>query len=216
MKKAIGYIRVSTSDQADSGLGLEAQRTKITLYCELHGYELVEIYADEGISGGALTGRDALTEALAAVSRGGVDFMIVAKLDRFTRSLRDMTNLVSDYFSDGAGLVSVSESFDTKTAQGELMMNILGTFAQFERRMCSARTRDALAAKRARGESLGRPGFGYKKVKGKKAFVIDVEVWPRVLEIMSLARENLSLREIGRRVGVDHKLVSRVLEREAA
>lgn len=155
-KRFIGYVRVSTQEQAVSGLGLDAQRSTIAAEARRRGFELVSVCEDAGVSGKTLD-RPGLARALELVEAGEADGIIVAKLDRFSRSLLDFAGLTERSRCHGWALVAVDLAIDTSTAKGELMLNVLATFAQFERRLISERTRDALAAARARGIRLGRP-----------------------------------------------------------
>jgi site-specific DNA recombinase len=95
--KVIGYIRVSTDGQEASGLGLEAQREKIAGYCNLYDLELVDLVQDTA-SGKAMKGRDGLHRTLAMLKRGEAEGLVVAKLDRLTRSVRDLGYLLGKYF----------------------------------------------------------------------------------------------------------------------
>ena len=157
--QAVGYLRVSTEEQAASGLGLDAQRAAVERYAAAQGWELVEVLADEGTSGKSLEGRVALDQALNRVEgRGRVaQASVVAKLDRLSRSLLDFAALMERSRRNGWQLVALDLGVDTATPSGEMMANVLATFAQFERRLIGQRTRDALAAKKAAGARLGRP-----------------------------------------------------------
>src|SRR5689334_21340199 len=93
-EKVVGYVRVSTDEQAKSGAGLQAQRDAITDECRRRGWELVKIYEDAGASGKSLSNRPALTAALVAVESGEASGLVVAKVDRLSRSLHDFTGLV--------------------------------------------------------------------------------------------------------------------------
>src|SRR5215475_13689892 len=107
MRTAYGYIRVSTDEQADSGLGLEAQRQRIRHYCELKGLELDEIYEDPGLSGGKPLGtRKAGARVLAEVRRTK-PVVVVARLDRLFRSVADAAQTIVDFDKRGIKLVSL-------------------------------------------------------------------------------------------------------------
>lgn len=160
MATAIGYIRVSTSEQADSGLGLDAQRAKVEAMAVVKGYDWRGIVEDAGASAKD-TNRDGLREVLAQVRGGLVDAVVISKLDRLTRSVKDLVAMIELFERKGVALVSCGESLDTSTAMGELMMVILGGIAQWERKTIGERTRDALAVKRGRGERNGNVQFGY-------------------------------------------------------
>ncbi len=153
----VAYVRVSTAEQADSGAGLAAQRATIEAEAARRGWTLAETYEDAGASGKSLTGRPALADALAALDRGEAAGIIVAKLDRLSRSVADAADLLDRAHRGGWALVACDLGVDTSTPAGEAMANVMATFAQLERRMIGQRTRDALAARRAQGVRLGRP-----------------------------------------------------------
>lgn len=147
---------VSTSEQADSGLGLEAQRRRITTACDERGWDLVAIHEDAGVSG-AKSVRPGLRAALGALDDGAVEGLVVAKVDRLSRSLAHFTDLIEQSRKAGWTLVALDLGVDTSTASGEMIANTIANFAQFERRLIGERTRDALAVKKAEGTRLGRP-----------------------------------------------------------
>jgi DNA invertase Pin-like site-specific DNA recombinase len=156
--RAVGYVRVSTDDQADSGAGLAAQRQAIEAECERRGWELVALHTDAGASGKSLAGRPALLDALETVDTGRAQVLLVSKLDRLSRSLLDFAGLMARAQHDGWNLVALDLGIDLSTPAGEFMASVMAAAAQWERRIIGARTRDALAAKRAAGVRLGRPG----------------------------------------------------------
>jgi DNA invertase Pin-like site-specific DNA recombinase len=153
----IGYVRVSTTEQADSGLGLAAQRATIEAECDRRGWTLLAVHEDAGASGKSITGRPALSEALDVLDNGQAAALVVAKLDRLSRSVHDAAGLLERAGRKGWALVACDLGVDTTTPAGEAMANVMATFAQLERRMIGARTKDALAVKRAQGVRLGRP-----------------------------------------------------------
>ena len=153
----IGYVRVSTAEQADSGAGLAAQRTAIESEAERRGWQLVGLYEDAGASGKSMSGRPGLAAALHAVETGEAEALVVAKLDRLSRSLLDFAGLMERARGKGWSLVALDLGVDTSTPSGEMMASVLATFAQFERRLIGQRTKDALAVKKANGVRLGRP-----------------------------------------------------------
>ncbi len=152
--KAIGYIRVSSEDQAESGLSLEHQRTRIAAYCVAADVELVAIHEDAGRSAKDMN-RPGLADAMAAIKAGAADALVILKLDRLTRSVRDLGELVSFFDKTGAALVAVQDSINTSTAAGRLVLNVLGSVAQWEREAIGERTAAALAVKRERKEKTG-------------------------------------------------------------
>jgi DNA invertase Pin-like site-specific DNA recombinase len=152
----VGYVRVSTAEQERSGAGLEAQRQAIEAEAERRGWHLLDVYVDAA-SGKSLAGRPALQEALEAVEAGGAQGLIVAKLDRLSRSLLDFAGIVERARKRGWNLHALDLGVDTSTPSGELMANVLASFAAFERQLISERTRVALEVKRSQGVVLGRP-----------------------------------------------------------
>ena len=152
----IGYVRVSTGEQAVSGAGLDAQRNMIEAACEGRGFTLSQVIEDAGVSGKTLA-RPGLALALELVETRQADGIMVAKLDRLSRSLLDFAALTERSRKHGWTLIALDLGVDTSTPQGEMMANVLATFAQFERRLIGQRTKDALAVKRAQGQVLGRP-----------------------------------------------------------
>src|SRR3954464_15324554 len=154
--RVIGYVRVSTDEQGVSGAGMEAQRRAIEAECRRRGWELVETLEDCGYSAKDLR-RPGVKEAFRTLEVGEANALVVAKLDRLSRSMIDFTALMAKAQRQGWALVALDCAVDTSTASGEAMANMLATFAQFERRLISQRTREALAIKKASGVRLGRP-----------------------------------------------------------
>ncbi|HEY0936249.1 MAG TPA: recombinase family protein [Trebonia sp.] len=155
--RVVGYLRVSTSEQADSGAGLDAQRAAITAEAARRGWVLVEVFVDAGLSGKSLN-RPGLDAALTAVTTGAADVLVVAKLDRLSRSVVDFAGLLDRALREGWGVVALDLGVDTTTPAGELVANVMAAVAQWERRVIGQRTKDGLAAKREAGVRLGRPG----------------------------------------------------------
>lgn len=154
--RVIGYSRVSTEEQSMSGAGLDAQRAAIAEECERRGWEIVATLEDRGLSAKDLK-RPGIQEALQILHEGRADALVVSKLDRLSRSMLDFTNIMSLAQKQNWALVALDCAVDTTTAAGEVMANVMASFAQFERRLIGQRTKDALAAKRAAGVKLGRP-----------------------------------------------------------
>jgi DNA invertase Pin-like site-specific DNA recombinase len=158
---AVGYVRVSTDEQAESRAGLDAQTHAIRLHCERAGLTLVSIYSDEGVSGAApLDKRPGLLDAANAVGRGGV--LIVAKRDRLARDPVLCAVVERLVAKRGGRIVSAAgEGTGDDDATSVLMRRIVDAFAEHERLVIAARTRAALQAKRRRGERAGRLPFGF-------------------------------------------------------
>ena len=154
--RVLGYVRVSTSEQASSRAGLDAQRAAILAECERRGWTLVEMLEDAGYSAKDLR-RPGIQAALDTLRLGRADALVVSKLDRLSRSMLDFAGLMAAAQRHSWGLVALDVNVDTTTPAGEMVANVMATFAQFERRLIGQRTREALAAKRAQGVRLGRP-----------------------------------------------------------
>jgi DNA invertase Pin-like site-specific DNA recombinase len=154
--RVLGYVRVSTEEQADSRAGLEAQRAAIQRECERRGWQLVDVVEDAGYSAKDLR-RPGVRAALEELERGRANALVVAKLDRLSRSMLDFTAVMAKAQKQGWALVALDCAVDTTTPAGEAMAHVLATFAQFERRLIGQRTREALAVKRKEGIRLGRP-----------------------------------------------------------
>lgn len=222
--KVIGYCRVSTDQQVDQGVSLEAQRGKIEAYCDLYNLELVEVILDGGYSAKSLN-RPGIQRVLDMLKRKEAAGLIVYKLDRLTRSVVDMGSLVADYFDKGLSLVSVSEQIDTRTAGGRLVLNVFTSVSQWEREIIGERTRDAMGYKRGRGEFIGEAPFGFKLAEDGVHLQEDQEEQKAVASITTLKAEGLSLREIVARLNAEqvpargarwHKTtVARILKKAA-
>jgi DNA invertase Pin-like site-specific DNA recombinase len=153
--RVVGYIRVSTEEQGDSRAGLEAQEAAIRAEVERREWELVELYVDVA-SGKTLRKRDNLGVALRALADGAADALVVAKLDRLSRSVLDFAGIMETAAAEGWSLVVIDLGVDTTTPNGELVANIMISMAQWERRIIGERTKSALAAVKARGTKVGR------------------------------------------------------------
>lgn len=149
----LGYTRVSTTEQADSGLGLAAQEAAIRAEAARRGVS-VEIVSDAGFSGKHVN--PALADALDRLRARAADGLIVAKVDRLARSVRHAADILAAASKQGWNLVVLDLAVELSTPQGRAMAQMLSVFAELERELIGARTREALAVKIARGEPVGR------------------------------------------------------------
>src|SRR5438067_1388002 len=200
MKDAISYIRVSSEEQADSGLGLEAQRQRIAAYCAMKELHLAEVFEDPGISAGKpLASRPAGSKLLAAAKKSKA-VVVVAKLDRLFRSVADAANVIADFDKKGIQLVAIAEGLDMTNMYGRAMAQMASVFAELERAMIRERTRSAMSVKRSRGERIsGHAPYGWD------FGVADHLVWnPQEQKIIARMRrlraEGLSYRGIAVRL----------------
>ena len=158
MAVIIAYVRVSTEEQAQSGAGLEAQRAAILAEARRRGWDPADVtfVEDAGFSGKDLK-RPGVAKALSALEAREADTLVVAKLDRLSRSMTDLTRLLGVAAKQGWALIALDVAVDTSTPTGEAMAHVIGTFSQLERRLIGQRTKEALAIRRAAGVRLGRP-----------------------------------------------------------
>jgi DNA invertase Pin-like site-specific DNA recombinase len=157
VKRAVGYVRVSTEEQGTSGAGLEAQRRAIRRETKHRGWKLIDIHQDVA-SGKNMKRRPGLDSAIASLSADEGDLLVVSKLDRLSRSVSDFARFMEERARlNGWELVVLDLGVDTSTPTGEMFANMMVTLAQWERRTIGERTKDGLAAKRAAGVRLGRP-----------------------------------------------------------
>lgn len=156
--RVVGYLRVSTDEQAESGLGLDAQRATIEAAAAARGWEVVAFHTDAGVSGGvAPAKRPAFAAALAAMEAGEADVLVVAKGDRLARSVVALVDLIDEAERVGWSLVTLDTDVDTSTAAGRMVASMMGVIAEWERRIVSERTKGAMRAAKARGVRMGGP-----------------------------------------------------------
>ena len=153
----IGYKRVSTEQQAESGAGMAAQLQSIQQHCTQHGLVLGHVYEDDGVSAKSVRNRPGLSEALAVLANGDASALIVSKLDRLARSVHDFAGLVRIAEREGWGIVALDLGVDMTTPTGGLLANVTASVSEWEARIISVRTSEALAQKKAEGVRLGRP-----------------------------------------------------------
>jgi site-specific DNA recombinase len=194
--KVIGYTRVSTDEQADKGLSLAAQRSKVEAYCALYDLDLLELIEDAGQSGKTLK-RDGLQRALTMLRKGEAGGLVIAKLDRLTRSVIDGGTLFAEYFGEkGYQLLSVADHIDTRTAAGRLVLNVLLSVSQWEREAIGERTRDVLREKIHNGERCGKIRFGYDLAADGKTLIPNRLEQSAIRRIQKLRKAGESLRAI--------------------
>lgn len=197
-RKAVGYLRVSTSGQAEEGVSLEAQEAKIRAYCQLNDLELTTIHTDAGISGKRADNRPGLQAALRECDQGAV--LIVYSLSRLARSTRDTINLSERLKKAGSDLVSLSEKIDTTTAVGRMFFRLMAILAEFELEQLIERTRAAIDHKKSKGERLGRIPYGYTVAEDGKTLIPDDGEMALLAMIRDYSDEGLSLRAISKKL----------------
>ena len=188
MSLAIGYIRVSTDEQALSGLSLEAQRTRIQAQAVVSDHTLGEIYQDPGASGADMR-RPGLQAVLEVIRAGGTDALIVAKMDRLTRNVVDLARMV-ELFSEvprmggghGLTLISAGEYINTDTAIGRLSLYMMGLFGQYEREKTVELIHDAHGVLRRQGRRVGTIPWGFQL--NDEGLLVDNPAEQRIIRIV--------------------------------
>lgn len=194
--KAVGYVRVSTEGQAQEGISLEAQRSRIEAYCLASGFQLVGLHVDAGLSGGRADNRPALQAALVETCTQHA-VLVVYSLSRLARSTKDAILISERLAKSGADFVSLSEKIDTTSATGKMVFRLLAVLAEFERDLISERTRNAMRHLRSQGKRIsGRIPFGFRLADNG----IDLESNPKeqqaIQMIETLRAQGHSLRSI--------------------
>jgi DNA invertase Pin-like site-specific DNA recombinase len=171
--RAIGYTRVSSLEQAECGVSQAVQADRIRAYCDLQGWECIDVVSDDGYSGKDLKrpGIQRLLDEAARKKARRFDAVLVVKLDRLTRSMKDLLTLTTIADRHGLTLVSIQEAVDTATATGQLFRTIITALSEWERGTIGERTREALAFKRQQGERVGAIPFGFKLADDGKHLV---------------------------------------------
>lgn len=192
-KGFVGYIRVSTDEQARIGISLDVQEAKIKDYARLNDLELSKIIRDEGESGKNLR-RPGVLDIISMVKNKQIEGIIVYKLDRLSRRVIDTLNLIEQFDKSGVAFHSITEKIDTKSAAGKFFITILSALAQMERDLISERTKGALNYKRSKGGCAGNAPYGYRKVGEKKysMLVIDKDEMPILSKIKKMRQGGVS------------------------
>jgi DNA invertase Pin-like site-specific DNA recombinase len=195
MAKAIGYVRVSTEEQAREGISLENQHTKIRAYCELNDLELTEVLEDAGKSGKDLN-RAGLQDLLEKMKRRDIDALVVYKLDRLSRRVVDTLRLMELIEKRRVTFHSITEKVDTRTAMGKFFLNMMASLNQMERDLISERTRDALRLKIVKNERAGQVPYGWRLAPDGKTLLANVREQKAIALVKDLHGKGYSFRAI--------------------
>ena len=209
-KRAVGYCRISTLMQVDN-TSLKDQEDKIRMYAKLHDIVIDEMFIDKAVSGKS-TDRPEYDKMMDYVKINNIDMIVVYKNDRIHRSLYNLLAMIYELQKYEVALVSVTEMFDTSTPQGMLFLQMLGSFAEFERAVINERTRNGRIARLNENKWVGgKPAFGYKVNKHGK-FEIDEEEAIIVKDIFKLRSKGISLAKIGAKYGFSKQKVDYILK----
>ena len=199
---AIAYVRCSTQEQADSGLGLEAQSERIKAYCAMRGLKLAltGIVTDAGVSGGKpLASRDGGQRLLAAIRDRQAEAVVMLKLDRMFRNAGDCLTTVEKWEKAGVALHVVDlggNAIDTTSAAGRFMLVVLAGAAEMERNLTRERTRSALAVKKANGQRVGTVPYGFDLSDDGVTLTENPAEQTTIADIRSLRAEGMALEAI--------------------
>ena len=201
-RAAVIYIRVSTADQAEHGVSLDAQRERLSAYAVACGLDVVAVVREEGISGTVpLADRPEGSRVAEMVSSGKVRHVIALKLDRLFRSAVDALATTAEWDKSGIALHLVDmggSSLNTGSAMGRMMLTMMAGFAQFERDLTAERTTAALAHKKANGAAYSPTPFG--KTREGDALLDNEEEQGIITRIRAWREEGFSLRGIASRL----------------
>lgn len=161
-RQVLAYVRVSTDDQADNGSSLGAQEARLRAYAASQALVLDEVVIDAGVSAKDLR-RPGFERIVSAIETGSVGTLVVCKLDRATRSVADLCSLLELFERYSVTFVSLSESLDTGSPTGRLMVHLLATIAEFERRVIGERTEQTLTFKRRSRTVYSHVAFGWRR-----------------------------------------------------
>lgn len=201
--KIAAYIRVSTDEQADKGNSLSEQQERLAAYCKAMGWPDPAFYIDDGYSAKNLN-RPAIRRLLEDVRQNKINIVLTSKLDRFCRNLLDLLQIIELFNAHNCSYVSASESFDTSTAVGRMTLQLLGTFAEFERERISERVKDnMLSLAKNTNRAITQPCYGYDIIDGQ--YVINEQEAQYVRLMFDLAEQ-----------GHGHRMIAKILNDRGA
>lgn len=190
------YARVSTIEQADSGLGIESQRQRVAAYCQMHGLRLDHSYEDLGVSGSKPLGeRPAGQQMLATIKRRPA-LIIAAKLDRLFRSVADAATTITDFGKRDIELVCIAEGFDMSSPVGRAMTQMAAVFAELERSMIGERTKAALGVLRKRHMRISRHTPYGRNLEDNGHLSSNAQEGEVIKRMVTMRREGLTYRAI--------------------
>jgi len=203
------YVRVSTEEQAKEGLSVEAQIDKCNSYCQARDWEVYKVYRDAGFSAGSLN-RPALELMMRDAQEKRFDIILVYKIDRFSRKLRDLIMVLEDLKDQKINFTSVTEQIDTTSAMGEAFFQIIGVFAQLERGMVKERVELAFDRKIKLGEVVHRAPFGY--VFQDKRLVPDPNNSENLKEIFEMWAAGIDYKEISKKFNLSSSAIYQIIK----
>lgn len=204
------YIRVSTEEQAKLGISLDAQEEALKNYASALGYEIFKIYRDEGKSAKDIKGRPEMRQLLEDSQKHKFQAIFIYKLDRFSRSLRDLIETIEKLKEWGIDFVSLQDKIETTSASGKLMFHIISAFAEFERNVTGERTKFSMTKKASDGNPITRAPWGYK-IENKK--LIPTQNSFQVQEVFQeFLNQNISLTKLAQKYGFSVNGLKKILK----
>jgi len=195
------YVRVSTEEQVQEGFSVRAQIEKLKSYALLKDWDIFDIYADEGISGKNIVDRPAINRLIADIESGKVNNVLVFKVDRLTRSTKNLLELVELFEDCNCAFNSLTESIDTETPSGRMFLKIIGIFAEFERENLASRLKLGFERKVKEGYTIAtnHVSYGYTRETGERIQIIHPDEAKIVREIFSMyVDKNFAMHKIAR------------------
>ncbi len=208
-KKVAIYSRVSTEEQAKEGLSVEAQIDKCKSFCNARGWEVFKIYKDAGYSAGSLN-RPALELLLRDAKEKKFNIILVYKIDRFSRKLKDLIMILEDLKQQDINFTSVTEQIDTTSAMGEAFFQIIGVFAQLERGMVKERVELAFDRKIKFGETVHRAPIGYTYLN--KKLVPDPQESEKIKQIFEMWATGVDYKEISNQFNIPSSTLYQIIK----
>lgn len=204
------YVRVSTQEQAQQGFSLNAQQEALENYAKALGYEIHRVYRDEGKSAKDLK-RPEMTNLLQDAEAGKFSAIFIYKLDRFSRSIKDLILTIDKLKDWGIDFVSLQDRIETTSASGKLMFHIIGAFAEFERNIIGDRTKFGMQRKAKEGGFITKAPKGYKLVN--KKLLVDEQEAEKVKEIFNrFLNEDISLTQLAKDYGLTTSGLKKLLQ----
>ena len=203
------YVRVSTEEQAKEGISIEAQIDRCKAFCKSRNWKVFKVYKDGGFSAGTMD-RPAFQLMMRDVEDKKLDVLLVYKIDRFSRKLKDLITILEDLKKHDVNFTSVTEQIDTTTAMGEAFFQIIGVFAQLERGMVKERVEMAFSKKIDSGEYLNRAPLGYFYENSKLA--VNREESQKVREIFEMWATGIHYKEISNKFNLPKSTLYEIIK----
>ena len=205
------YVRVSTEDQAKHGYSMAAQEEALKNYCAALGYDVYKIYKDEGKSAKDMKNRPAMQKLLEDAEAKKFAAIFIYKLDRFSRSLKDLILSIDKIKGWGIDFISLQDRIETNSATGKLMFHIVSAFAEFERNVIGERTKFGMDKKAREGSFVSKAPLGYKYEN--KEIIVDKKDREKVLAIFkSFSTTEISLNQLAKKYNMTTRGIIKLLQ----